>query len=145
MRGAALAACLALAACGAAPEKSDWERAHESQLVPADTPLVYPPFPREADLIPFEAGAPRDVRFFIDARSIEIGAAAASRRAPGRAAPVTPASLRRASSTTRCRHIRHPSRCRSALASSFASSRPATIRSRVASSRQITCGAEGTC
>ena len=74
MRGAALAACLALAACGGAPEKSDWERTHESQLVPAELPLVFPPYPREADLIPFEAGAPREVRFFIDARSIEIGA-----------------------------------------------------------------------
>jgi hypothetical protein len=74
VRSAALAACLALAGCGAAPEKSDWERAHESQLVPAETPLVYPPYPREADLIPFEAGAPREVRFFIDGRSIEVGA-----------------------------------------------------------------------
>ena len=74
MRGAALAACLALAACGSAPEKSEWERAHESQLAPAEAPLVFPPYPREADLIPFEAGAPREVRFFIDSRSIEIGA-----------------------------------------------------------------------
>jgi hypothetical protein len=74
VRGAALAACLALAACGSAPEKSEWERAHESQLAPAEAPLVFPPYPREAELIPFEAGAPREVRFFIVSRSIEIGA-----------------------------------------------------------------------
>jgi hypothetical protein len=74
VKAAALAACALPAACGSNPEKSDWERQHEAQLVPADEPLRYPAFPRESDLVPFEAGAPRELRFFIDARSIEVGA-----------------------------------------------------------------------
>jgi hypothetical protein len=74
VRLAGLAACVALAACGAPPvEKSDWERSHEAVLAPAEDALELPAYPREEDLVEFSAGPRGEFRFFVDSASISPG------------------------------------------------------------------------
>lgn len=66
---------LALAGCGTASDRSDWERKHEAQLASpaAAAAAVAPPaLPRERDLIEFYVAATSGFRFFIDAASISV-------------------------------------------------------------------------
>ena len=65
---------LALAGCGTAGDKSDWERKHEAQLSTpaAAASLALPAYPRERDLIEFFVAATSDFRFFIDPPSISV-------------------------------------------------------------------------
>ena len=65
---------LALAGCGTASDRSDWERRHEAQLPsPAAASLPAPPaLPRERDLIEFFVAATSEFRFFVDPASISV-------------------------------------------------------------------------
>jgi hypothetical protein len=72
LRHAAAGLALALAACGAPDERSDWERAHEARLA-AEPTAVLPPYPRPDRLIEFEAGAASPFRFFVDGASLTLG------------------------------------------------------------------------
>lgn len=66
------ALCLALVACaGDAPEQSDWERAQEAQSW-QESAVKLPPYPKNADLVEFEAGAGTDFHFLIDAATLSV-------------------------------------------------------------------------
>lgn len=73
MKRAALAACVALAACGGPAPKSDWEREHEQQLAPSEIAVSLPALPKERDLIEFFVAATSEFRFFVDANSVSVG------------------------------------------------------------------------
>lgn len=73
-----LAALVLLGACSSDTSrmKSDWERAHEGQLVregsEASAPVL-PPLPRNDRLVRFEVSSASDFAFFIDAASVSVG------------------------------------------------------------------------
>ena len=75
---AALILLVALAAgCGAAPEKSDWERQNEALLQKEEDNVLpkLPPFPRSENLVAFEVPGPsQGFRYFIDAASLQVDA-----------------------------------------------------------------------
>ena len=69
-----LVALLLLAACAApAEEQSDWERRH---LAPAwqEQQTALPPYPAAASLLEFMVPESGGFRFFVDARSLAVGA-----------------------------------------------------------------------
>ena len=73
------AALLLLAACGSDPSrvKSDWELAHEGQLVRQGaeaTPIAPPAIPRGENLVRFFVTSASDFTFFVDAPSVSVGA-----------------------------------------------------------------------
>jgi len=72
----ALGAAL-LAACGASPEQSDWEKANEAKLErDQDIPVPkLPAFPKRENLVQFEVPGPtQGFRYFIDSASLQVGA-----------------------------------------------------------------------
>jgi hypothetical protein len=62
-------------AAGCAPTQpiSDWERQNRQRLISEETPAP-PPFPRPADLIEFHVSPTAEFRYFVDARSLSVGA-----------------------------------------------------------------------
>lgn len=72
MRRALAGAALALAACGAPDERSDWERQHEARLT-AEPAAVLPDYPRPGRLIEFEVAGASGFRFFVDDGSLTLG------------------------------------------------------------------------
>lgn len=76
MRPCALALLAAALAAGALPSlaqpRSDWERAQEERGWREDE-FALPPYPRAADLVPFQVSAATDFRVFIDAASLSVG------------------------------------------------------------------------
>lgn len=73
-----LATALLLAACSSDTSrmKSDWELAHEGQLIreeSAASALVLPPFPRNDRLLRFDVPSTSDFTFFIDPASLSLG------------------------------------------------------------------------
>ena len=70
---AALVLVAGLAACGhVVEEKSDWEREHETRLLPSEEHVVPPAYPREKQLIEFSVAAASEFRFFIDSASLSV-------------------------------------------------------------------------
>lgn len=66
---------LLLAACGASGPKSDWERANEEKLPPAEQQRdVQPTFPprERGELIEFFVAATSEFRFFVDAATLSV-------------------------------------------------------------------------
>jgi hypothetical protein len=73
-----VATALLLGACSSDTSrmKSDWERAHEGQLVREESEastLVLPPLPRNDRLVRFDVSSTSDFTFFIDAASVSVG------------------------------------------------------------------------
>lgn len=56
-----------------AQPKSDWERAEEERNW-SEGEYSLPAYPKGEDLVPFDPGAGSDFRFFIDVRSLSVGA-----------------------------------------------------------------------
>lgn len=70
--GALLAACtLLVAGLASAQPLSDWERAQQ-QKEWRDAAVKLPPYPKPADLIPFEVAAGRGFKFFVDKSSLSV-------------------------------------------------------------------------
>ena len=67
---------LLLAACSAPPVASDWERQQGAKLAAAAEPAAVPvpPFPEARNLVGFDLLAPSDMRDFVDASSLQVGA-----------------------------------------------------------------------
>ena len=52
---------------------SDWERQNRQSLISEDT-APPPPYPRQADLIEFYVSPTAEFKYFVDARSLSVGA-----------------------------------------------------------------------
>jgi len=65
------ALCLLIGACGHV-EKSDWEREHETRLLPQEQAVALPPYPSRGELLEFSLGPTSEFRFFIDASSLSV-------------------------------------------------------------------------
>ncbi|HXM82192.1 MAG TPA: CNP1-like family protein [Burkholderiales bacterium] len=64
---------LVLAGCAATQPMSDWERQNRQRLIGEESPAP-PPYPRQADLIEFYVSPTAEFKYFIDARSLSVGA-----------------------------------------------------------------------
>jgi len=76
LRALCLLLAVAIAGCGAAPEKSDWERSNEAALErEQNIPMPrLPAFPQRENLLPFEVPGPtQGFRYFIDSASLQVG------------------------------------------------------------------------
>lgn len=79
IRGAlALALAFVLQACATrfvGERDADWARdAADAKAMPAEQPVVLPAYPQEADLAEFGVGATGSHRYFVDARTLDVGA-----------------------------------------------------------------------
>jgi len=64
---------LLMAGCAPTQPVSDWERQNRQRLVSEDT-AAPPSYPRRADLIEFYVSPTAEFRYFVDARSLSVGA-----------------------------------------------------------------------
>ena len=77
-RALALALAFMLHGCSArfvGERDPDWARdAADAKAVPAEQSVVLPAYPQDADLVEFRVGATGSHRYFVDARTLDIGA-----------------------------------------------------------------------
>ncbi|HKC31129.1 MAG TPA: CNP1-like family protein [Burkholderiales bacterium] len=64
---------LVIAGCAPTQPVSDWERQNRQSLISEDT-APPPPYPRQADLIEFYVSPTAEFKYFVDARSLSVGA-----------------------------------------------------------------------
>jgi len=64
---------LVMAGCAPTQPVSDWERENRQRLISEDT-APPPPYPRQADLIEFYVSPTAEFKYFVDARSLSVGA-----------------------------------------------------------------------
>lgn len=65
-------ALVALAACSAPGERSDWERQQEGRQAASDESVALPPYPAAKRLVEFFVAATSEFRFFVDPASLSV-------------------------------------------------------------------------